>query len=125
MSRPVRARACPYIYCQHHGQAGEKNIVRHGFFNSKAGKRRRYRCTTCRRTFSSNSGSVYHGIQYSRDAFDKVVLLSVEGLNRSAIARVCGLSWDTVARLIALLLEAEDVRDSLWSGSVKPLRMVA
>ena len=71
------SRVCPYIYCQHHDKSGEKNIVRHGFFNSKAGKRRRYRCTSCGKTFSSNTGTAYHGIQDSRAAFDQVVLLSV------------------------------------------------
>ncbi len=96
--RPVRARVCPYIYSQNHDKPGERNVVRHGFFKSKSGTRRRYRCTSCGRTFSSNTGTAYHGIQYSRESFDQVVLLSVEGLNRSAIARVCGKSWDTVAR---------------------------
>ncbi len=92
------SRVCPYIYCQHHDKAGERNIVRHGFFKSKAGRRRRYRCTSCGKTFSSNTGTAYHGIQDSRAAFDQVVLLSVEGLNRSSIARVCDKSWDTVSR---------------------------
>ncbi len=100
LSRPARARVCPYIYCQNHDKAGENNIVRHGFFKAKAGNRRRYRCTSCGKTFSENTGTPYHGIHYSRDAFDHVVLLSVEGLNRSAIARVCGKSWDTIARWI-------------------------
>ncbi len=96
--RPVRARVCPYIYSQNHDKPGERNVVRHGFFKSKAGKRRRYRCTSCGRTFSSNTGTPYHRIQSSRDTFDHVILLSVEGVSRSTIARTCGLAPDTVAR---------------------------
>jgi IS1 family transposase len=54
----------------------------------------------CYTPFSSNTSTPYQGIHYSRGAFDHVVLLSVEGVNRSAIARHCHLSWDTVARWI-------------------------
>ncbi len=99
MSRPNRG-ACPNKECKDHGIQGRENVVPHGFFKSKIGKRRRYRCTSCSKTFSSNTGTPYHRIQHSRDAFDHVVQLSVEGVNRSAIARVCGRSWDTVARWI-------------------------
>ena len=31
-------------------------------------------------------------------AFDRVAALSVEGMNKSAIARITRLSWNTVAR---------------------------
>ncbi len=98
MSRRIGAQACPYIYCINQREDQEGSVVPHGFFKSKTGKRRRYRCTSCGKTFSANTSTPYHGIQHSRDAFDLVVRLSVEGVNRSAIARICGLSWDTVAR---------------------------
>ncbi len=103
--------------CKHQGEAGEGNIVPHGYFKSKAGKRTRYRCTSCGTTFSSNTGTPYHRIQYSRNAFDHVVLLSVEGVSRSSIARACGLSWDTVARWLeraassAATFNARHIRD--------------
>ena len=62
MARGIRNQVCANMDCKHQGEAGEGNIVPHGFFKSKAGKRRRYRCTSCGRTFSSNTGTPYHGI---------------------------------------------------------------
>jgi IS1 family transposase len=38
--------------------------------------------------------------------FDRVVALSVEGISKSAIARIEGLSWNTVARWLALAADA-------------------
>ena len=117
MVRGIKDRVCPNLNCKHHGESGEGNIVPHGFFKSKTGKRRRYRCTSCGRTFSSNTGTAYHRIQYSRESFDHVVLLSVEGVSRSTIARTCGLAPDTVARWleraasIAAIFNDQHVRD--------------
>jgi transposase-like protein/IS1 family transposase len=61
-------------------------------------KRRRYRCLSCAKTFCGNTGTPYHRLQHRRATFDEVAALSVEGLNKSAIARVKGIAWNTVAR---------------------------
>ncbi len=74
--------------------------MRHSFYRTKGGRRRRYRCSTCRKTFCSNSGTVYFGLQQSRSAFDRVAALSVEGVSKSSIARVMGMTWNTVARWV-------------------------
>jgi transposase-like protein len=58
----------------------------------------RYRCRTCGKTFCSNTGTPYHRLQHRRAIFDEVTTLSVDGLNKSAIARVKRISWNTVAR---------------------------
>ena len=52
------------------------------------GRRRRYRCQACGKTFCTNTGTPYHRIQRRRVTFDDVAALSVEGLNKSAIVRV-------------------------------------
>jgi hypothetical protein len=44
------------------------------------------------------TGSPYHRLQHRRATFDEVATLSVEGLNKSAIARVKQIAWNTVAR---------------------------
>jgi transposase-like protein/IS1 family transposase len=93
-----RERCCLYTGCRHFGKPNHANIVRHGFTKTKHGRRRRYRCLACGKTFSSNTGTPYHRLQSSRKAFDEVVHLSVEGVSKSAIARLKGLSWNTVAR---------------------------
>jgi transposase-like protein len=73
------------------------SIIRYGFYKTKWGKRRRYQCRSCRKTFCSNSGTPYHRLQHRRATFDEVAALSVEGLNKSAISRVKGIAWNTVA----------------------------
>ena len=73
-------------------------IVRFGFYPTRWGKRRRFRCKMCRRTFCRNRGTVYHRLQHRRATFDEVAALSVEGMNKSAIARVQQIAWNTVDR---------------------------
>ena len=95
---PRLQRSCPNTKCQLYGQSGKGNVIRYGFFHLKCGKRRRYRCKTCGHTFCSTTGTVYHRIHKSRNIFDEVCSLSVNGLSKSAIARVKRLSWNTVSR---------------------------
>jgi len=73
-------------------------IVRFGFYPTRWGKRRRFRCKMCRRTFCRNRGTVYHRLQHRRATFDEVAAFSVEGMNKSAIARVQQIAWNTVDR---------------------------
>ncbi len=56
------------------------------------------RCVGCGQTFSSTKGTPYYRLQHRRATFDTVVALRVEGVSLSAIARVEGLAWNTVAR---------------------------
>jgi transposase-like protein len=74
--------------------AGTGSTIRHGFYNTSSGKRRRYRCRTCGKTFCANTGTPYHRLQHRRATFDEVATLSVEGLNKSAIARVKQIAWN-------------------------------
>ena len=94
----MKNRRCPNPVCSDHGSVGAGNIVDHGFYRTTAGKRRRYRCVTCGRTFSSTAGTPCYRLQHRRARFDAVVALRVEGVSLSAIARVEGLAWNTVAR---------------------------
>ena len=73
-------------------------IIRHGFYKTTSGKRRRYQCRTRGKTFCSTSGTAYYRLQHRRNTFDEVASLSVEGLNKSAIARVKRVAWNTVHR---------------------------
>jgi transposase len=78
---------------------GKGNITRHGFFKLKHGsRRRRYRCTACGKTFASTQGTPYRRLHCTRRDFDEVAVMSVEGVSRSAIARIKRVPWNTVAR---------------------------
>ena len=62
------------------------NIVGYGSFATKSGRRR------------TNAGTAYSGLRCTRREFDQVAGLRVEGVSRSATARVTGHSRNTVAR---------------------------
>jgi len=86
------------MHCSPSGKAVPGNIIRFGFYKTRWGKRRRYRCQACEKTFCSNTGTPYYRLQHRRATFDEVAALSVEGLNKSAISRVKGIAWNTVDR---------------------------
>jgi transposase-like protein/IS1 family transposase len=92
----MKSLRCPK--CPPSGNTAPGNIIRFGFYQTRCGKRRRYRCQACEKTFCSNTGTPYYRLQHRRATFDRVATLSVEGVNKSAIARVQRLAWNTVDR---------------------------
>ena len=86
--KTMKTLRSPNKDCQFLGQTAPETIIRFGFYRTRRGKRRRYRCQTCEKTFCSNTGTPYYRLQHRRAKFDQVATLSVEGLNKSAIARV-------------------------------------
>ena len=94
----MKSLSCPNRHCSLSGKAAAGRFIRYGFYKTKWGKRRRYRCRTCGKTFCSTAGTPYHGLQHQRATFDEVAALSVEGLNKSAIARVKRIAWNTIHR---------------------------
>ena len=94
----MKSLSCLNPECRLEGKVGSGNIVRHGFYRTTRGRRRRYRCVECGKTFSSTKGTPYYRLHRRRATFDAVVALRVEGVSISAIARVEGIAWNTVAR---------------------------
>jgi len=84
---------CPFV-----AKSTASGIIRYGFYQTRWGKRRRFRCKGCGKTFCWNRGTIYHRLQHRRRSFDEVAALSVEGLNKSAIARAKRIAWNTVDR---------------------------
>ena len=93
----IDGMACTKPSCDNRGKPG-LNIVGHGSFATKSGRRRRYRCTVCGGTLSTNTGTAYSGLRCARKEFDQVASLRVEGVSISATARVTGHSRNTIAR---------------------------
>ena len=93
----IDERACGKPGCDNFGKPG-LNIVGHGWFVTKSGRRRRYRCTVCGGPLSTNTGTAYRGLRCSRREFDQGASLRVEGVSISATARVTGHSRTTIAR---------------------------
>jgi hypothetical protein len=99
---PNDRQACPNKACEHHGKVSPGNIALHGYSKVKWGRRRRYRCTACGKTFGATTGTPYKRLQYSMAKFDRVAAMSVEGISKSAIARIEHLDWNTVTRWLEL-----------------------
>ena len=97
----MQSLSCPNRHCPSSGKGNVGAIIRHGFYKTTLGKRRRYQCRTCGKTFCSATGTPYYRLQHRRSTFDEVASLSVEGLNKSAIARVKRIAWNTVHRWLA------------------------
>ena len=103
MRKTSRARAaCPNEKYEQRGRHDGGNVVLHGYSKVNGGRRRRYRCTTCGKTFGPRTGTAYERLQHSMAQFDRVAALSARGVNKSSIARLEGLSWNTVARWLEL-----------------------
>ena len=94
----MKSLSCLNPECPLHGKVGSGSVIRHGFYRTRSGKRRRYRCRSCAKTFCSTKGTPYYRLHHRRSTFDAVVALRVEGVSISAIARVKGIAWNTVAR---------------------------
>ena len=95
--RTVDNPACVKPGCENFGKPGI-NIVGHGWFTTKSGRRPRHRCKICGSTVSLNTGTPYRGLRCGRREFDQVASLRVEGVSISATARVTGRSRNTIAR---------------------------
>ncbi len=95
--KPVRDRCCQNEKCQDHRKFGEGNIIRHSKYKTRPGRRRRYLCKTCKKTFCSTKGTPYYRLHKSRSDFDEVVDMTVEGVGISSISRIKRLSWNTIS----------------------------
>lgn len=91
--KPVRDRCCQNENCQDHGKFGKGNIIRHSMYKTRQGRRRRYLCKNCEKTFSSTKGTPYYRLHKSRSDFDEVVQMTVEGVGISSISRIKHLAW--------------------------------
>jgi transposase-like protein/IS1 family transposase len=94
----MKSLSCPNRHCPPSRKGVAGAIIRHGFSTTRWGKRRRDQCQICGKTFCTTTGTPYHRLQHRRVIFDEVPALSVEGLNKSAIARVKRIAWNTVHR---------------------------
>jgi IS1 family transposase len=95
---PIHHKACLNPLCKDIGKLDAGNIILHASFDTKSGRRQRCLCKTCGGTFSANTGTAYVGLRCTRDEFDQVATMRVEGNSISAIARMTGRSRSTVDR---------------------------
>jgi len=82
---------CPNPACPDKGQSGDGNVGIH------SQQKRRYRCTTCRKTFAATQGTAFYRLHHSVDLMVLVVTLLCHGCPTPAIVAAFGLDERTVA----------------------------
>jgi IS1 family transposase/transposase-like protein len=96
----VSHKACRNPACEDAGRLAAGNIILHASFNTRSGPKQRCLCKTCGCSFSANTGTVYQDLTCSREEFDRVATMRVEGVSISAIARISRRSRTTIERWI-------------------------
>ena len=117
-------RTCPNQDCPNHKGESATKISPYGYYKTKAGKRRRFRCQVCKTTFSSTVGTPYYRIQHPRSKFDQVARMSVEGVNKSAISRVQSVAWNTVHRWLYKAAKScrQFNRNNTWDMDIREIQ---
>jgi transposase-like protein len=82
---------CPNFYCLHRGKTGLGNIRVH------SRKDRRFRCTTCGKTFTTTTNTPYYRLHKSRDLVTIVLTLLCHGCPRQALVAAFALDERTIA----------------------------
>jgi len=95
--KPVRDRCCQNEKCQDHSKFGEGNIIRHSKCKTRQGRRWRWLCKTCKKTFCSTKGTPYYRLHKPLSVFDEVVQMTVEGVGIPSISRIKRYAWNTIA----------------------------
>jgi transposase-like protein/IS1 family transposase len=117
--RRSSSRCCLNPDCCFNRQFGKGNIIRHSFYTTTQGRRRRYRCKECGRTFSSTYGSPYYRLHKPRSLLDEVIPMGVHGIAISAMVRIKRMAWGTVARwLESATMYSEQFNSRMLKGFV-------
>lgn len=104
--KSVKDRCCLNSECPNFGKTNLKSIIRHSMYKTGQGRRRRFLCKTCGKTFCSTKGTPYYRLHHSRSNFDNVATMTVEGVCPSSISRIKRISRNTVCRWQELASQA-------------------
>jgi transposase-like protein len=86
-----QAQFCPNPQCPTRGHTARGNIKVHSY------RERRYRCTTCRKTFAATTGTPFYRLHKDPSLFVCVVTLLAYGCPTQAVVAAFGLDERTVA----------------------------
>jgi transposase-like protein len=104
---------CPNEGCSDYGKTDPSNIIRYG---TTAKGLQRYRCTTCGRTFSENTGTVFYNKHTPAREIIETLALVAEGSRVASLSRVKGFKEDTIRNwLRQAAAHAEQIEDVLMS----------
>ena len=105
---------CPNADCQDYGKlqnAGQQNIIKFG--KTQKG-RQRYRCKTCKQTFTETKGTWLYGKRTAAAEILEVLALLAEGSRISSLSRVKKHKEDTIIQWLAeAAVHVEEVEAAL------------
>lgn len=87
---------CPHPDCADYGKCQDekqKNIQKYG--KTRRGVQR-YRCCTCKRTFTATTGTIFYGKHTNEAEILETLALLAEGSRISSLSRVKGYKEDTI-----------------------------
>ena len=104
---------CPNDACSDHGKTDEKNLIKHG---TTAKGLQRYRCKTCGKTFSENTGTVFYNKHTPATEIIETLALVAEGLRVASLSRAKGYKEETIRNwLRQAARHSEQVEEVLMS----------
>ena len=87
---------CTNPNCHLYRVAGGENIVRFGSYETKHGKKWRYRCNRCGETFSERALTDLYGLHADKKKVDKVLKQIKGGKSLRQIEKESGIKLDTI-----------------------------
>jgi transposase-like protein len=84
---------CPNEACRDYGKLQSGNLQRFG--KTRRGVQR-FRCTTCRRTFTETTGTIFFYKHTPEDEILETLILLAEGSRISSLSRAKGHKEDTI-----------------------------
>jgi transposase-like protein len=104
---------CPNDQCPDAGKPDEVHIIKYG---TTAKGLQRYRCTTCGKTFSENTGTVFYNKHTPAAEIIETLALVAEGARVASLSRVKGFKEDTIRNwLRQAAAHAEHIEEVLMS----------
>ena len=89
---------CPNNECEDFGKGRCGNLVYFGSYRSKSGQRQRYRCQTCRRTFSERTGSIFCGSHAEEEKIFQALASLAKYRSTSRVAINLKIKMETLHR---------------------------
>lgn len=119
--KPVRDRFCMNTGCSMYGKLVAGNIIRYGCIKLLRGRRQRYLCKRCGKTFAASKGTPSYRARATIGKIIKAAVLRVESVSIASISRIENIAWNTAARL---LLSAAAAAEKFLSAMIDGYSLV-
>jgi transposase-like protein len=81
--------------CADYGQVGKGNIIKNGTTDNGV---QRYRCQTCRKTFTQTKGTLFYRCRHSEETMVECLAMVGDRASLAAIHRIKGVKEETVCQ---------------------------